>query len=80
MSESKTAERAKPTAEERALYRHLAKAMWKAQKSKDLPKDATSRHQAWEADKKDMIATARRVVKQLEKSGVVMTAPAETAA
>lgn len=76
MSESTTEERTKRTPEERSLHRHLAKALWKVQKKNEIPKEASERQKMWEGDKKGMIDQARRVVHQLQRSGITMTAPA----
>lgn len=72
MSETKT------DPEDRKLARLVAKAIWKVQTSKELPEDPEARKKAWEEAKNGRIQEARRVVAQLERAGVKLTAPQNT--
>ena len=77
MSADETEERTPLTPEEMNVQRHLAKALWKAQKGKDFPKTPEERKTLWSADKTEMKRQARRVFRQLQRAGVVMTAPSK---
>lgn len=79
MSDTSSAERRQQSPEEMALQRHIAKALWKAQKGKDIPKDAAERQKMWQDEKKEMMVQARHVARNLQLAGVAMQAPAKKA-
>jgi hypothetical protein len=79
MSLDDTDERSPQTPEELTVQRHLAKALWKLQKGNDLPREPEERKRLWAADKADMKRQARRLARQLQRAGVVITAPGKPA-
>ena len=75
-SETPAKERKTYTAEEREVIRRVAKSLWKVE-TKDMPKDAEGRKEAWASSKKGMQATARRLVNHMQRAGIVLTSSAE---
>lgn len=71
---------AKPTPEDRAMHRRLAKAMWKVQKGVDLPDDPTKLNELWLTEREAMILQARKVSNQLKRVGVTLVLEKETPA
>ena len=73
-------DKAKPTPEERALYRRVARALWKAQKGSDLPADDTALEALWAHDRDAMTARARKVLNQLQRNGITVALDGDAAA
>ncbi|MDO9525763.1 MAG: hypothetical protein Q7J57_09555, partial [Gemmobacter sp.] len=58
--------------------RELARALWHTTSDKGALTDAAERRTAWEADRVEMMKSARKLARRLQQKGIILTGTPKT--